>query len=86
MGVDASMRADTDYRLRRDGRGGGAREETTAHLLDDGRNRDAALRSPPTDWTLEAKTDRVMGGSRKPLSGRRRHKDFGPISAKWRKN
>ena len=33
-----------------------------AHLLYDGRNHYAALRNPPTDWTLQTKTDNVIGG------------------------
>ena len=33
-----------------------------AHLLYNGRNHYAALRNPPTDWTLQTKTDDVIGG------------------------
>ena len=46
MGVNIWARTDNGYRLQHDGRG----------------NHYAALRNPPTDWTLQTKTDHVICG------------------------
>ena len=57
MGAD-----DNGYRLERDGRGDGEREENAALLLFSGLHHDAALRNLPTDSTSHTKRDRVIGG------------------------
>ena len=57
-GKGARVRTDGDYRLRRGGRGDGARREDMAHIS----RHFAALRNQPTDWTLQTNTDIVIGG------------------------
>ena len=62
VGANVWVRAVKGYRLHRDGRGDGARDENVAHLPYNGRNHYAALRNPSTDWTLQAKAGRLIGG------------------------
>ena len=70
VGVSVWVRADRGFRLRRGGRGDGARGGTMAHLLCDARNHYAALRNPPTDWALRTMTDRVIGGPPEAVTGK----------------
>ena len=65
VGVNVWARMDNGYRLQLQCRNcDRSTQGNVAHLLyDKGRNHYMALRRPPTDWTLQTKTDRAIGSS-----------------------